>query len=51
MGLSVYKGPVGGGGGAHVSCLNFTSSYVNILQESYVFCRNLSNDLGGFISI
>ena len=32
----------GGGGSAHVPCLNFTSSYVDISQGSHVACRNSS---------
>lgn len=39
--ITILWGPVrGGGGGTHVPCLTFSSSYVSISQGSYVACRN-----------
>ena len=35
---------LGGGGGAHVPRLNFTASYVAILEHSRAACRNFNNN-------
>ena len=40
--MTIYEALLGGGGGALVPCLNFTSSYVDISQGSYVACRNFA---------